>query len=401
MPSRDTTRILIADDDANIREALRDLLDSEDGLEVVAVAADAPEAVNAATLERPDVAILDVKMPGGGGPAAARGIRAGSPETRIVALSAYGDRASVVEMLRAGAVAYLVKGALADEVTDTIQRVCRGESVVSPDVAGSVVRELADRLAAAEAADADRARMLGRIRTVMDKGRVHPVYQPIIHLFSGLVAGVEALSRFETGVPLQWFMEAGEVGLREELESHAIAAALAGLPALPPNAYLSLNVSPSTLLRRDVLGLFANVPLDRIVIEMTERAPVGDYDDLTRALRPLRGEGVRLALDDTGAGLASLSHLLLLVPDIIKLDSSITRGIESDIPRRAISCALVAFAREVQTTVVAEGIETSAELRALRDIGVTHGQGFLLARPTEPPFDEERILAALGAGEKD
>ena len=391
-----TKRVLIADDDANIRDALRGLLDSEDGLEVVAVSADAIEAVDAATHERPDVAILDVKMPGGGGPAAARGIRAASPETRIVALSAYGDRASVVEMLRAGAVAYLVKGALAEEVTDTIERVCRGESVVSPDVAGSVVRELAERLAAAEAADATRDTVLGRIRTVLDKGGMRSVYQPIIHLLSGLVTGVEALSRFETGVPLQWFKEAGDVGLREELESHAIAEALGGLPALPPHAYLSLNVSPSTLLRKDVLRLFDDVPLERIVIEMTERAPVGDYDGLTRALRPLREGGARLAVDDTGACLASLSHMLLLVPDIIKLDSSITRGIDSDIPRRAVSCALVAFAREAPTTIVAEGIETTAELRTLRDIGVTQGQGFLFARPTAPPFDEGRILAALG-----
>ncbi|MGD0834269.1 MAG: EAL domain-containing protein [Candidatus Dormibacteria bacterium] len=390
------TRVLIADDDVNIREALRDLLDSEPGIEVVAVAADAVEAVEAATRERPDVAVLDVKMPGGGGPAAARGIRAASPDTRIVALSAYGDRASVVEMLRAGAVAYLVKGALADEVTDTIERVRRGESVVSPDVAGSVVRELAERLAADEDADSARDKLLGRIRSVIDGGGVRSVYQPIIHLLSGLVTGVEALSRFETGVPLQWFQEAGDVGLREELEVRAIEAALAGLPALPVHAYLSLNLSPSTLLRTDVLGLFSDVPLERIVIEMTERAPVGDYDRLTRALRPLRDGGIRLAVDDTGAGLASLSHMLLLVPDIIKLDASIIRGIESDVPRRAISRAMVAFAQEVQTTIVAEGIETSAELQTLRDLGVTHGQGFLLARPTVPPFDEEGILAVLG-----
>jgi len=122
MPSRDTTRILIADDDANIREALRDLLDSEDGLEVVAVAADAPEAVNAATLERPDVAILDVKMPGGGGVRAAEGIRVASPGTRIVALSAWDDGETMRRMRQAGASGYVVKGAAPDDIIGAIER---------------------------------------------------------------------------------------------------------------------------------------------------------------------------------------------------------------------------------------------------------------------------------------
>jgi EAL domain-containing protein (putative c-di-GMP-specific phosphodiesterase class I)/CheY-like chemotaxis protein len=389
-------RVLIADDDANIRDALRELLESEDGIEVVAVAADAVAAVEAAAQERPDVAILDVKMPGGGGPHAARGILTESPETRIVALSAYGDRASILEMLRAGAVAYLVKGSVPDEVTQTIQRVLRGESAFSPDVASTVVRELSEQLAGKEEAEARRSRVVVRIQTVIERGGIHPVYQPIVDLGRGRVTGVEALARFDTGMPLQWFEEAGDVGLREELEASAVAVALAGLPALPIDAYLSLNLSPSTLLRRDLARLLDAVPLERIVIEMTEHAPVGDYEALNRALQPLRDGGVRVAVDDAGAGFASLRHILLLVPDIIKLDISLTRGIDADRPRRALSCALVAFARETSTTIVAEGIETAAELRTLKEIGVTQGQGFLIARPMAPPIDERRILEILG-----
>ena len=389
-------RVLIADDDANIRDALRELLECEDGIQVVAVAADAVAAVEAAAQEHPDVAILDVKMPGGGGPHAARGILAESPETRVVALSAYGDRASILEMLRAGAVAYLVKGSVPDEVTQTIQRVLRGESAFSPDVASTVVRELSEQLAGKEEAEARRNRMLARIQAVIELGGIHPVYQPIVDLSRGRVTGVEALARFATGMPLQWFEEAADVGLREELEASAVAVALAGLPALPVDAYLSLNLSPSTLLRRDVAHLLGAVPLERIVIEMTEHAPVGDYEALNRALQPLRKGGVRVAVDDAGAGFASLRHILLLVPDIIKLDISLTRGIDADRPRRALSCALVAFARETSTTIVAEGIETDAELRTLKEIGVTQGQGFLIARPMAPPIDERRILEILG-----
>ena len=286
-----STRVMIADDDANIRDALRELLESEAGIEVVAVARDATEAVEAAAQQHPDVAILDVKMPGGGGPRAARGILAESPGTRIVALSAYGDRASILEMLSAGASAYLVKGSMPDEVTQTIQRVLRGESAFSPDVASTVVRELSEQLAGKEEAEARRARVLARIQAVIEHGGIHPVYQPIVDLVKGRVTGVEALSRFDTGMPLQWFEEAADVGLREELEASALAVALAGLPALPPDAYLSLNLSPSTLLRRDVARLLGAVPLERIVIEMTEHAPVGDYEALNRALQPLRHGG--------------------------------------------------------------------------------------------------------------
>jgi EAL domain-containing protein (putative c-di-GMP-specific phosphodiesterase class I)/AmiR/NasT family two-component response regulator len=394
---RDTVRVLIADDDANIRAALRELLESEEGIAVVAVTPDAGTAVEAAARERPDVAILDVKMPGGGGPRAARGILASSPETRIVALSAYGDRASILEMLRAGASAYLVKGSMPDEVTRTIQRVLLGEAAFSADVASTVVRELTDQLAGKEEAEATRSRVLQRIRAVIEQGGVRPVYQPIVDLGRGRVSGVEALSRFDSGLPLQWFEEAEEVGLREELEIAALSVALAGLPALPPSAYLALNVSPSTLLHRDFGQLLRAVPMERIVIEMTEHAPVGDYEGLNRILHPLRDAGVRVAVDDAGAGFASLRHILLLAPDIIKLDISLTRGIDGDRPRRALSYALVAFARETRTTIVAEGIETEAELRALRDIGVTHGQGFLLARPMSPPIDERGILEVLGA----
>jgi EAL domain-containing protein (putative c-di-GMP-specific phosphodiesterase class I)/CheY-like chemotaxis protein len=389
-------RILIADDDANIRDALRELLESEDGLEVVAVAVDAVDAVEAAAREHPDVAILDVKMPGGGGPHAARGILVESPQTRIIALSAYGDRASILEMLTAGAAAYLVKGSMPDEVTQTIQRVLRGESAFSPDVASTVVRELSEQLAGKAETEAKRSRVLARVEEVIEHGGIHPVYQPIVDLGKGRVTGVEALSRFETGMPMQWFEEASEVGLREELEASALAVALAGLPVLPTGAYLSLNLSPSTLLRRDVARLLGAVPLERIVIEMTEHAAVADYSALNRALQPLREAGVRVAVDDAGAGFASLRHILLLGPDIIKLDISLTRGIDGDRPRRALSCALVAFARETATTIVAEGIETNAELRTLKEIGVTQGQGFLIARPMVPPIDERRILEILG-----
>ncbi|MBI2238575.1 MAG: response regulator transcription factor [Actinobacteria bacterium] len=104
---RPRLRVLIADDNPVTRSALADLVLNEESLELVGVARDAEEAVQQAHLEQPDVAVVDVRMPGGGGPRAARGIRQRSPRTRVVAFSAYGDRDTVLEMLRAGIDTYL------------------------------------------------------------------------------------------------------------------------------------------------------------------------------------------------------------------------------------------------------------------------------------------------------
>jgi DNA-binding NarL/FixJ family response regulator len=119
----ETIRVLIAEDEAAVREAMADLVSSDPGMLVVGTAADAEEAIRLAEAERPDVALIDVKMPAGGGARAAREIRRASAHTHVVALSAYEDRRTVLEMLRAGVVGYIVKGPAADEILYTIRRV--------------------------------------------------------------------------------------------------------------------------------------------------------------------------------------------------------------------------------------------------------------------------------------
>jgi EAL domain-containing protein (putative c-di-GMP-specific phosphodiesterase class I) len=113
---------------------------------------------------------------------------------------------------------------------------------------------------------------------------------------------------------------------------------------------------------------------------------VEDYDALVRALDGLRSQGVRVAVDDTGAGYAGLAHILRLRPDIIKLDIDLTRGIDADPVRRALAASLVAFGGDIGATITAEGIETGEELEALRTLGVTCGQGYYLARPGPLPL---------------
>lgn len=133
MPARKPIRVLIAEDEPLIRDLLVEIVGQEPDMELAGAVGHVDEAIALAREARPDIALLDVRMPGGGGPRAAREIRQLSPATRIVALSALGDRGTVDEMLRAGAVSYLLKGTPVGEITETIRRVAR-EPLAIPDL---------------------------------------------------------------------------------------------------------------------------------------------------------------------------------------------------------------------------------------------------------------------------
>jgi diguanylate cyclase (GGDEF)-like protein len=235
------------------------------------------------------------------------------------------------------------------------------------------------------------------VRRVLDGDGLTIVFQPIVELAGGRVVAVEALSRFATE-PLRppdvWFAEAAALGLGLELELFAIRGALAHLDELPAGARLSLNASPETLCTPDLFEALAAFPGERLAVELTEHAPVADYPALRAALAKLRARGVQLMIDDAGAGFSSFKHVIDLGPDVIKLDLSLTRDIDSDPLRRALAASLLAFADEIGATLVAEGIETQAELLTLRALGVTYGQGYLLGSPAPGP-----VPARVGLGD--
>ena len=195
-----------------------------------------------------------------------------------------------------------------------------------------------------------------RIRTVIEKNQIAMVYQPIWDLNQHRPVGFECLARFTGGPsrsPDKWFMEAAEIGLGTLLELAAIRLAQSSLPSFPDDIYLAVNASPKTILSGELSDTLIGMPAERIVLEITERAHVEDYEGLLRALEPLRSRGVRLAVDDAGAGFSSLQHILQLRPDVIKLDMALTRHINLDPARRALASALVAFARNTNSCIVA------------------------------------------------
>ena len=391
-------RVVIAEDDPVSRAALSALVDAERALELVGAAADAAEAIALVTAERPQVCIVDVHMPAGGGAHAARAIRETCPETHVLALSGREDRATVVEMLRAGAVGYLVKGNDAGEVVQAVHAAARGQRMVSRQVADGVVGELADQLAREDADRLRRQRQLDRIRRVVREGQLGVAFQPIVDLAGRRVVGFEALARFASEPvrsPDLWFAEAAEVDRLAELELAAVRAALRGLPQLPLDAFLTINVSPATAVSDALLMLLSPVVGRRVVVEVTEHAPIADYDDFAPRLERLRARGVRLAIDDAGAGFASLRHILRLAPELIKLDMALTRRIATDRAERALTRALISFAGETDAVIVAEGIESEAEIAALRELGVRFGQGFHVGRPERLEAGEVADPAAL------
>ncbi len=234
-----------------------------------------------------------------------------------------------------------------------------------------------------------------RIRTAIEEDRMSMVYQPIWRLKDRRPVGFECLARFAGTPPRSpdaWFAEAAEAGLGASLEITAIRQGLEALAAFPAEIYLAVNVSPSTILTPAFAEAMAALPAERIVLEVTEHARVADYDALRAALAPHLGRGARLAVDDTGAGYASLQHIVRLEPHLIKLDMNLTRNIDDDPARQALTAALTMFARETGSGVIAECVETAAQLEMLRSIGVDLAQGYFLGRPM--PLEDALKLCA-------
>ncbi len=221
-----------------------------------------------------------------------------------------------------------------------------------------------------------------RVSEVLATDGPQIVYQPIVDIATQEVLGLEALSRFSDDQgPAEWFTAAAAVGLGTDLELSAVRRALVGLAHMPENAYLAVNVSPDTLADRRLVDLVRTAPPGRIVLELTEHCAVADYGPCRTAMKAFRAHGVRLAVDDAGAGYASLRHIIDLAPDIIKVDRSLVKGIDADAARRSLFVALVTFARDLGASLVAEGVETAAEAHQLSRWGVGLGQGWYFGRP--------------------
>lgn len=258
--------------------------------------------------------------------------------------------------------------------------------------AGQIERDLND--------DRERSARFARISDVIARDAIAIVYQPIHGLGDGRPVGVESLARFadqHERTPDIWFDEAEKVGLGRELELCAIRQAIRGLPFIPSNLYVAVNVSPETAISPELEAIVAEAPEGRLVIEFTEHSREFDLDALRAAIARLQCRA-RIAIDDVGAGYSGLRRILDLRPDILKLDMSLTRDVDTDPARAALAAAMVDFAEGIGARIVAEGIETPGERAALQRLGVGYGQGWHFSRPMPAIAAQHFLLAAdIGA----
>ena len=227
-----------------------------------------------------------------------------------------------------------------------------------------------------------------RVRVLLENRALQMVFQPVMWLHDAEPHAFEALARFhdpDFPTPAHAFAAATRVGLGVPLELLAVQQAFTHLDDIPVGAWLAVNLSADALMVPGVQDTLLAHADRGIGVELTEHTQVGDYPRLAAATDRLRSAGIRIVVDDAGAGFASFRHILKLRPDVIKLDIEITRNVDSDPVRMALTRSLVTFAHDIGAALIAEGIETRAEHDTLMSLGVRLGQGFLLARPAPLP----------------
>jgi EAL domain-containing protein (putative c-di-GMP-specific phosphodiesterase class I)/DNA-binding response OmpR family regulator len=391
LPGFDESHILVVDDNTSNTSLLDQVL-VRAGLGTVVTCNEPREVATLLQDFRPDVILLDLHMPHVDGFELLEMIKrhAAGEFLPVLVLTADTTREAVHRALHLGAHDFLTKPFDVTEVALRVRNLLRTRSVyVELRRERSRLLDHIDVLDVQSPVDLDPWELRrARIEKVITLGGPRMLFQPVVDLIDGRTLGYEALARFDdepVRSPDRWFAEADGVGLGRDLEIQAAQTALSHLAQLEPDQLLGINMSPATVLTDWVGGHDTQVPWEKVVVELTEHVVIEDYQAIQKALQIFRDLGARLSVDDTGAGFASLRHILDLAPDYVKLDISLCRGIDRDPARRALASALVAFTRETDSILIAEGIETPEERVTLTELGVQFGQGFLLGRPAPLP----------------
>jgi len=244
---------------------------------------------------------------------------------------------------------------------------------------------------------------------VIERRMLRPAYQVIIDLSSGRPLGFEGLVR-PLGLEFRdvggLFQAAEATDRSVELDLACLEVVAAGATELSPGAYLSVNLSPPTLEGKlfrpgDLLAILGRhgIPPSRTVVEVTEREHVEDFEQLRRNLEGCRELGMRIAIDDVGAGYAGLRLLSEIRFDLVKIDLSLVQGGVHRSTSLAVIRALQELAVDAGSLVIAEGIETGDQLELVRSLGIQAGQGYLLGRPMPEPkpanLDLDELVSAF------
>lgn len=231
------------------------------------------------------------------------------------------------------------------------------------------------------------------IAGLLARHAIRTLFQPILDIHDGSVVGYEALSRGPREHPLEAagdLLDAAAISGRTtevDREMAWLATTRAAARLGTRDALLFINATGDLPWWRPVTThrMYPMWPTDHVVIEFSERSPISQGDDIVQHRERARGRGLRFALDDTGSGFAGLSTLVLVAPEFVKVDISLVRGCDRDRLKQEVISALLTLGRTGHFEVIAEGVETAAELTSLRRLGVRLGQGYVLGRPVEHP----------------
>jgi EAL domain-containing protein (putative c-di-GMP-specific phosphodiesterase class I)/ActR/RegA family two-component response regulator len=375
-------RVAVADDEETVVDVLRTLIGSDPTLRFVGAANDAEAAIDVALRERPDVILVDVRMPGGGGVRAVREITKRCPPTKIVALSAHEDANTVIGMISAGAHAYVRKAESTEKILRTIHRTVDRPADRPPSLPAKPRLAL---IAPPLPRPDERAPRVAR--AILD-GQITAEFDPIVDLGTGRTVGFDVRSRVAT-LPLRsydsWRADAEAADLQLDFELAAFRAATHALREIPSDLFIEFEVSPNTArsarFRRAVGRSIAN----QIVLGFSSLV-VGDdlasaKADLGETLATLRERGVRVSARDVGAGLPSLRQLLSLAPEFARLDETLTRSVSDSFSNHAIVASATACAAEVGARVIASEVASGDQLEELRALGVEMIQGPIVREP--------------------
>ena len=371
-------RVLVVDDDPDILIFVSEVL-THSGFEVH-TAGNGPHAVERVAQGAFDAVVSDIRMPGMDGLELLRTVRRHRPDLPVILMTATPDVGTAMEACEFGALRYLLKPLSPPAVAAAVK-----EGVRLHRMARLSRAALANVKAAQQEADRSLSHAFERALAT-----AYMAFQPIVHASSRAVFGYEALVRNDDPTlaePGRLFGAAVQLDRLSAL-SRTIRARITGdWPWQDAPATLFVNVHPLDL--ADPALYAPDQPLSAhassVVLELTERAPLEATPELRAQIKDLRGMGYRLAVDDLGAGYAGLNSFVILEPDVVKLDQTLVRGLDAEPVRRSLIRSMIALCEELRITVVAEGVETQAELDVLVDLGCDLVQGYLLGRPAPVP----------------
>jgi EAL domain-containing protein (putative c-di-GMP-specific phosphodiesterase class I) len=367
-------RILLVDDEPAVGRGLSRLLTMAGN--VVTIASSGEQAFKLIAAASFDVIVSDIGMPGMDGIALLRAIRGRDLDVPVVFMTGSPAVETAIAAMECGAFRYLMKPVDVTALNEAVARAAHLHRLAM------VRREAGEQLEGKLLGD--RAAVEVRFSSGVEKMWI--AMQPVVSWANRKVFAYEALLRTDEPTlrnPLDFLDAAERLGRTVELGRSIRAQIAALMPELPAGVNMFVNLTPADLVDealcsgRDPLSSFAS----RIVLEVTERAALEQVKGLGEGVKRLRQLGYRIALDDLGAGYAGLSSFARLEPEIVKVDMSLIRGINASAMKQKLFLSFTTLCRELNTEIVAEGVETVEERDCLNGLGGDLYQGYLFARP--------------------